>query len=311
MRALLLAAICLTLLSGRVAVADELPEELYRAVVIVTGVEEPERTRGFREGLEEIIVKLTARPDLKRQPVLRPFLDRAGDYMASYTYEDRMKHLPVRDEQGTRDRPHYLRMVADAAKLEPALDAAGLPVWRSPRPQVHALIAVVDANGYRIVPSEGSDGYEQREVMKSAARRLGLGVVFPDGAAHQKLIASDASGDTKTSTLEGTLQRAERQARLWRAEAPFVYTAALMLTPQGYWNFSARLRKAMSFKPKARMNMAVVSECTLAKMDGVTFDHALRQSVAKLLEFQRLTRAAARDVRSRAQLGMKNGFCLN
>jgi hypothetical protein len=26
-----------------------------------------------------------------------------------------MKQLPVRDEQGSRDRPHYLRIAADAA----------------------------------------------------------------------------------------------------------------------------------------------------------------------------------------------------
>lgn len=177
--------------------AAALPETLYRAEVIVTGVEEPERSRGFREGLEEIIVKLTGCPDLAGQPVLDPILSRAHEFVASYSYEDRMKHLPIRDEQGTRDRPHYLRFEADRVKLGSALRDAGLRLWNAPRPRVGIKLIVTDFIGTFTVPDEGSRGYEQREVLKSIARRRGIEIVLPD--------ANGQFASAPTHRLEGTL----------------------------------------------------------------------------------------------------------
>ncbi|MGA7328778.1 MAG: DUF2066 domain-containing protein, partial [Rhodomicrobium sp.] len=100
--------------------AETVSPELYKAEVIVTGVGDAERLRGFREGIKEIVGKPTGNYALDEGTALQPFLSHPADFIQEFTYEDRMKNLPVRDEQGTRDRPFYLRMTADAAKLSSA-----------------------------------------------------------------------------------------------------------------------------------------------------------------------------------------------
>jgi hypothetical protein len=50
------------LLAQASGLAQDLPEQLYKAEVIVTGKGEEERARGFREGFKEILIKLTGDP---------------------------------------------------------------------------------------------------------------------------------------------------------------------------------------------------------------------------------------------------------
>ena len=56
----------LVLLSAACAQAIEIGD-LYEAETIVTGTEEPERSRGFRIGLEEVLIKLSGDARLARR----------------------------------------------------------------------------------------------------------------------------------------------------------------------------------------------------------------------------------------------------
>ncbi len=291
-RALAIVALCV----GE-ASAAELSEDLYRAETIVTGVEAQERQRGFREGLEEIIVKLTGRPSLKGQPAIAPILDDAGAYVASHSYEDRMKHLPIHDEQGTRDRPHFLRITADRGKLEAALASRGIAVWRGSRPRVGLLIGVTDARGFWRVPSEGSRGYEQREVLKSAARRLGIAIVFPHAEGLDALDTVMRKMDEQGASMPADeAMLAEVRKTAWGGEPPQLALAgSLVLLPSGYWTFRASLQ------------LHPGTGCKLAEMNGVTFDRALGHALAQLVEF--LSMAATAGSAPFKPTGPK-GFCL-
>ncbi len=178
------------------ALDQTIPAELLKAEVIVTGKGEAERARGFREGLTEIFIKLAGNPAIADGDRLAPFLNEASAYISGFTYEDRMKNLPVRDEQGTRDRPHFLRMTADALKIETAIKSLGFEIWLS-RPEIDVYLTVTDprrtfivgaetekpvnAFGYPIpIASARYDGYEQREVLKSIANHRGLKINLPN-----------------------------------------------------------------------------------------------------------------------------------
>jgi hypothetical protein len=63
-----------------------------------------ERQRGFRQALEEAIVKVTGASRLAEDPRLASALADAGGYVAGFEYEDRLAKKKLMDEQGTRER---------------------------------------------------------------------------------------------------------------------------------------------------------------------------------------------------------------
>ncbi len=99
------------------------------------------------------MAKLTGDYDLEQSGRLTPFLADPGRFIREFSYEDRMKHLPVRDEQGTRDRPHILRMMGDAVWLGAALGEAGLEIWRG-RPDIEVLLTVRTSRGAYLLGEE-------------------------------------------------------------------------------------------------------------------------------------------------------------
>lgn len=154
-------------------------DDLYRAETIVTGQGEPERLRGFRVGTEEAVVKLTGDAALLGSDKIVPVLDRAAELVREFTYEDRMKGIPVHDEQGTRDRPHYLRIRFDKAKFDAALSEAKLKKWEGERPLIALWLGIRDARGASVLSAEGPEGYGQREVLKEASKKRGVPIVLP------------------------------------------------------------------------------------------------------------------------------------
>src|SRR5262245_58542317 len=103
--------------------------DLYRVETVVTGTEEPERTRGFRVGLTDVAVKLTGDVRLSENGRLASILEHPHGLVDTFEYEDRMKNIPVHDEQGTRQRPHFLRIRFKAAELDQELAKLGLSKW--------------------------------------------------------------------------------------------------------------------------------------------------------------------------------------
>jgi hypothetical protein len=206
---------CLTLLALALAAGPALAAEvqgLYRAEALVTGTEEPERTRGFRIGLTEVIAKLTGRADLAPHPALTRALQRPHGFVAAFDYEDRMKDIPVHDEQGTRERPHFLRMSFDPARMDALVAAMGLTKWSAERPRLAVLLTVRDARRVYLLTSDGEHGYGQREVLKSASARAGLPILIPSesalgasGLTPEALTTQDALAATQALGADGLL----------------------------------------------------------------------------------------------------------
>jgi uncharacterized protein len=170
-------------------------DDLYRAETIVTGQGEPERLRGFRVGTEEAVVKLTGDATLLGSERIAPVIDRSAELVQDFTYEDRMKGIPVHDEQGTRDRPHYLRIRFDKAKFDAAMAEAKLKKWQGGRPLLALWLGIKDARSATLLSADGPEGYGQREVLKDISKKRGVPIVLPPAGASAVSYHTIAGGD--------------------------------------------------------------------------------------------------------------------
>lgn len=172
----------LTLTLPGTARAIELPD-LYKGQAIVTGTQEPERSRGMRLALMDVLVKVSGDGKLLDDKTLAPVLDRAKDYVIAFDYEDRKKGLKINDEQGTRDRPFDLRVLFDKTKIDTLLAERGLKPWSAERPQLLTLVVVrFPANSY-VMSADGQLGYAQRLALGDASTRRGVPTLLPSQAA--------------------------------------------------------------------------------------------------------------------------------
>jgi hypothetical protein len=168
--------------TGTAAQSGSGQEVLYKAETVVTGKELPERLRGFAIGAEDVLVKLTGRVRLAKSAQAKAVIAKAPELVAAYEYEDRMKDIPIHDEQGTRDRPHFLRMTFDAEKFDKALEEAGLEKWTGKRPTVAVWLAITEPRGKYILSRDGDEGYVQRLVLNDASKKRAIPVVLPPAA---------------------------------------------------------------------------------------------------------------------------------
>ena len=224
--------------------------DLYTAVAFVTGTEEPERSRGFRDGFKQAIVKLTGNAGLANSSRLAPYLHEAADLVASFEYEDRMKGIPVHDEQGTRERPHFLRIVFARSKLDNALVELSLTKWPVPRTRLAVLLAVDVPKGSFVLTRTGQNGYGQREVLKSVSDKRAIPISLP----------ADDGGIAASDIELNWTKQIEFAASSAGAECPL--SGTLKLDAQGiYWNM--------------RWTLRCRGKSTSWSLDGVTYDVAL------------------------------------
>jgi hypothetical protein len=232
---------------------------LYQAETIVTGRGDAERQRGFRSGLADVLVKLSGDADLVQAQGVQRMLARAGDFVERYEYEDRMRGIPIHDEQGTRDRPHYLRMTFRRASLAEALRALEVPLWSSNRPQVAIWLGIKDSIRSYVLGSDSVFGHGQREVLQSVSRQRGIPIVLP--ALHSQAQPVITYDDLSV----GNLQQLIVASAPYHAEALLFGT--LVMGDQGYWTLTWKLDWNGYVHPW--------------QLAGVTFDVALRVALER------------------------------
>jgi hypothetical protein len=227
LRRLLLAVLALVS-TGAAAYASELVD-LYRAQAIVTGTAEPERTRGFRAGLVDLVVKLTGDARLADDERLRPLLEQPHRFIERFNYEDRLKGLPVHDEQGTRERPYYLRMRFKAQAIDDVLARLGLARWPAERPTLAVWLRIETAAGAYVLSASGPEGYGQRAAIVETAERRGVPIVLPEADGSSSAVSFDDIAANDTATLS-----------LASPGADAVLAGVLSVTENGYWDITWR-----------------------------------------------------------------------
>jgi hypothetical protein len=160
------------------------PGERYQGKVIVTGQGEPNRRTGFAQCLEDVLVKVSGDPRLIGDRRVKAM--GAAVLVTKFHYRDLMAGRPIRDEQGTRDRPHELTVDFDPAKIDAALQTLGRKPWTGERPRVAVLLAVRNRDVTFVLAADGERGSGQPESLAAASWRVGVPIVVPDMAGLAK-----------------------------------------------------------------------------------------------------------------------------
>ncbi|UUP17314.1 DUF2066 domain-containing protein [Nitratireductor thuwali] len=226
----LLAALFLLCASATGPTSDN-PASLYQAVAIVTGTVEPERSRGFAAALEEVLVKVSGDISLAGSSSLAELADKAGDFASSYHYRDRMAGIPVHDEQGTRERPHFLTVNFAPEKIDAVLRGLGREPWTE-RPVVWLRVEVDNGISSFLLAHDAAFGQGQRAALMEVAKRYGLPIRLPDGvSAAEPMLAGHLTWRPETLDWSSRWRlAAEGKTREWEISATSfdaVFRAAL------------------------------------------------------------------------------------
>jgi uncharacterized protein len=176
-------AAALTWCAGAMAAAGA---DLYRAKVTVTGQGEANRIIGFAACLEDVLIKVSGAQKLSGDRRLAAYKSKAKSFVTAFSYRDQFAGKPIRDEQGTRDRPYDLTVEFEESKIDDILRALGLKPWLSHRPRLAVFVEMEQGPRSYIVTSDGTRSDLQRDALIAAADKRGMGIVLPSTAALAK-----------------------------------------------------------------------------------------------------------------------------
>ncbi len=160
--------------------------DLYRAKVTVTGQGEANRIAGFAACLEDVLIKASGALKLSGDPRLTAYKSKAKGFVTGYSYRDQFFGKPIRDEQGTRDRPYDLTVEFEKSKIDDLLGAFGLKPWLSHRPRLAVFIEMEQGARNYIVTADGAQSDLQRDALLAAADKRGMDIVLPGTATLAK-----------------------------------------------------------------------------------------------------------------------------
>jgi uncharacterized protein len=181
-------AAALTWCAGTMAAAGA---DLYRAKVTVTGQGEANRIIGFAACLEDVLIKVSGAQKLAGDRRLAAYKSKAKDFVTAFSYRDQFSGKPIRDEQGTRDRPYDLTVEFEEGRIDDILRELGLKPWLSHRPRLAVFVEMEQGPRNYIVTADGARSDLQRDALLAAADRRGMGIVLPNTAV---LAKSNMSG---------------------------------------------------------------------------------------------------------------------
>jgi hypothetical protein len=175
--------------------AGSMPAEatdLYSTKVTVTGQGETNRMTGFAAALEDVLIKASGAEKLNGDRRLAAYKSKAKDFVKSFSYRDQFFGKPIRDEQGTRDRPFDLTVTFEEGGINDILKTLGFRPWLSSRPRLAVFVAMEQGAKSYVVTADGSQADLQRDALLAAADKRGMEIVLPSAAALAKSNITDA-----------------------------------------------------------------------------------------------------------------------
>src|SRR2546430_15552792 len=165
--------------------------DLYRTKVTVTGQGEANRMTGFAVCLEDVLIKASGALKLAGDRRLAAYKSKARDLVRTFSYRDQFFGKPIRDEQGTRDRPYDLTVAFEESRIDDILRALCLKPWLSHRPRLAVFVEMEQGPRNYIVTTDGAQSDLQRDSLLAAADKRGMDIVLPGTAA---VAPSDITG---------------------------------------------------------------------------------------------------------------------
>lgn len=157
--------------------------EIYTTQSVVTGFDERNRPLGFRLCFDDVLVKASGDGSINDDKRFAAYEAKAGEYIDTFSYRDKLFGKPIHDEQGSYDRPHFLTCRFNPQKIDDILKAMGRKPWPTPRPQLAMVLSVKGRKVSGVLSSDGAFDADMRESLATAARRYGVVVNLPNLAA--------------------------------------------------------------------------------------------------------------------------------
>ncbi|MBS1165679.1 MAG: hypothetical protein H6R00_1704 [Proteobacteria bacterium] len=167
------------------------PSDIYTSQVVVSGQGEANRITGFGICLERVLTRVTGDVALAGKPQAKAAMARAADYVAAYSYRDRLEGRPIHDEQGTYDRPHNLTCRFKTAPLDKLIADLGGKPWLMRRPVIAVFLDVRKPAARYMVAANNQRDLAMRQSFGNASNLIALDVVFPPETAALNLGAAD------------------------------------------------------------------------------------------------------------------------
>lgn len=167
------------------------PLGLYQARTLVTGTDMRSRPAGFAQCLRDVLVKVSGDPRLAGDPRVAALTADAGRFVAGFDYLDRMSGISRHDDQGSSDRPYFLTVSFDAARIDALLKDLGAAPWRGPRP---VLAPVVFMNGLKtryLLSAALPQADAPRAALADAGERFAMPLALPDPDALGRPLPAD------------------------------------------------------------------------------------------------------------------------
>ncbi|RJT37308.1 DUF2066 domain-containing protein [Mesorhizobium waimense] len=156
--------------------------ELYQSQTIVTGRGEVNRQIGFRDCLDRVLVRVSGDQRLPQKPEMLALRDKAGDFVDTFRYRDRLEGIPVHDEQGTHDRPHDLTCLYKPEVIDRLLTQLGSKPWLGERPRLGVFLTAEQGAKRFVLTADDPRGEAMRESFLNATGPLLMHTVFPPAA---------------------------------------------------------------------------------------------------------------------------------
>ncbi len=192
--------------------AQDAPD-LYQATAIVTGTDMRSRPTGFAQCLRDVLVKISGEPRLIKDARVAELGRRAEAFVVSFGYVDVMAGIPIHDDQGTYDRPHYLTVKFDPARIDAALAELGEKPWRGERPVVVPMLSMRRSGPPFLLSAELPAGADERASFAERAQEFGLTARIPSeseltawGAAPGQIPPPPAAAGPREVVVSGTLE---------------------------------------------------------------------------------------------------------
>jgi uncharacterized protein len=227
------------------AAALETVPDLYESVAIVTGTQNmPERARGLRVALEQVIVKLTGNIDLISDPRMQEYLQFSSEYDRTISYTDRLAKKKLADEQGTRDRSYLLDVTFKPAEINAILSEVGARRWPAERPKLLMILSVKGELGNFIVGTTPVRTEPQRDTLLMFAERRGIPIALPKLDADETLLIT---AETIAKPDAGLIERLRKTyAADYLLIGEMNQTAALEWTSQ--WSLNSGTEEPHAWK---------------------------------------------------------------
>ncbi|RWC68725.1 DUF2066 domain-containing protein [Mesorhizobium sp. M8A.F.Ca.ET.165.01.1.1] len=188
--------------------------DLYQSQTIVTGQGEENRQLGFRTCLDKVLVRVSGDQRLLARREMDALRDKAGSFVDSFRYRDRLEGIPIHDEQGTHDRPHDLTCLYKPDVIDKVLASLGSKPWLGERPTLTVFLTTEQGAQHFALTAEEKRGETMRESFVNATGPTLMHVVFPKAAQ-----LGDLSEEALRAAGMARLDRLAKQAGGARALA--------------------------------------------------------------------------------------------